>query len=165
MINAKNNQNSYKSSNSSESIDLTNNLETNSNDSINSNNSSKKIKKTRNRLTKKQQFSKERDEIINKLNGIIGIDDKKNSVYLYDLEHNEEIEKFIKVNVDIIKNIFKTGNFGYFSNDISRGKDNPIGLIRSLYTDCDYEITSKLKVNTFDGIKKQYTMLFFNKKK
>lgn len=90
-----------------------------------------KTKQTRNRLTKKQQFSKEREELINQLNSIIGIDDKKNYVYLYDLENNAEIEKKIKNNIQNIKTFFKTGKLGYFSNDISRGKDNTIGLLRS----------------------------------
>ena len=140
----------------------TNSISNNNND--NDNKQENKPKRTRNKLTKKQQFSKERAELIQQLNNIIGIDDKKNWVYLYDLEHNEEIENYIKNNIDTIKTIFKTGNFGYFSNDKSRGKDNTIGLVRSLYTDCDYDITSKLKVNTFNNVKKQYTMLFFNKK-
>ena len=138
----------------------TNSIDNNDNDNKQEN----KPKRTRNKLTKKQQFSKERAVSIQQLNNIIGIDDKKNWVYLYDLEHNEEIENYIKNNIDIIKTIFKTGSFGYFSNDKSRGKDNTIGLVRSLYTDCDYDITSKLKVNTFNNVKKQYTMLFFNKK-
>lgn len=156
-----------------ESNELTNNLVNSSNshsdeEEINSksnseSNSQTKIKKTRNRLKKKEQFARERSDLIEQLNKIIGIDDKKNYVYLYDLEHNEEIDKYIKNNIDIIKTIFKTGSFGYFSNDKSRGKDNSIGLIRSIYTDCDYQITSKLKVNTFNNVKKQYTMLFFNK--
>ena len=73
--------------------------ETNSisnNDNVNDNKQENKPKRTRNKLTKKQQFSKERDELIQQLNNIIGIDDKKNWVYLYDLEHNEEILKSIK---------------------------------------------------------------------
>jgi hypothetical protein len=139
------------------SSDNTNNKNNDKNDNV-------KIKKTRNRLTKKQQFSKERDELILELNNIIGIDEKKNYVYLYDLEHNDEIIKYIESKIETIKTIFKTGSWGYFSTEKSRGKDNNIGLIRSLYTDCDYEITSKLKVNTFENIKKQYTLLCFNKK-
>ena len=138
--------------------------DTNSTDNNNDNIQQDKPKRTRNRLTKKQQYNKEREELIQQLNNIIGIDDKKNYIYLYDLEHNEEINNYIKNNIGTIKTIFKTGSFGYFSNDKSRGKGNTIGLVRSLYTDCDYDITSKLKVNTFNNVKKQYTMLFFNKK-
>lgn len=143
-----------------------NNNEKSHNKSDNSDNSTneEKIKRTRNRLTKKQQFVKEREELVGKLNNIIGIDEKKNYVYLYDLENNKEVNEFVKNNIQNIKTYFKTGNWGYFSNDISRGKDNTIGLIRTLYTDCDYEINSKLKVNTFNEIKKQYTQLIFNKK-
>ena len=39
-------------------------------------------KRTRNRLTKKQQFIKEREELICRLNDIIGIDEKK-IIYIY----------------------------------------------------------------------------------
>ena len=98
------------------------------------------------------------------LNNIIGIDDKKNYVYLYDLENNPNINKFIENNVNNIKLYFKTGNWGYFSNEKLKGKNNSIGLIRTLYSDCNFEIISKLKVNTFNGVKKQYTQLVFNKK-
>ncbi len=128
------------------------------------NNEETKVKRTRNRLTKKQQFAKEREEFINEINKIIGIDDKKNSLYLYNLENNNDIKKFVLENDDKIKKIFKTGGWGYYSNDESRGKDNVVGLIRTIYNDCDYEISRKTKVNTFDNIKKQYTILIFNKK-
>lgn len=75
-----------------ESNELTNNIvnlsnsysdgeESNSNSESNSQTKTK-IKKTRNRLTKKEQFAKERSDLIEELNKIIGIDDKKNYVYL-----------------------------------------------------------------------------------
>ncbi len=128
------------------------------------NNEEIKIKRTRNRLTKKQQFVEERKDFIDKLNKLIGIDDKNNQVYLYDLENNIEIKNFIVENDTNIKKIFKTGGWGYYSNDESRGKNNITGLIRTIYYDCDYEISNKLKTNTFNNVKKQYTVLVFNKK-
>lgn len=51
--------------------------DTNSTDNNNDNIQQDKPKRTRNRLTKKQQYSKEREELIQQLNNIIGIDDKK----------------------------------------------------------------------------------------
>ncbi len=128
------------------------------------NNEEIKIKRTRNRLTKKQQYVEERKDFIDKLNKLIGIDEKNNQVYLYDLENNIEIKNFIIENDTNIKKIFKTGGWGYYSNDESRGKNNITGLIRTIYYDCDYEISNKLKTNTFNNIKKQYTVLVFNKK-
>ena len=56
----------------------TNSTNNNNNNNIHQEN---KPKRTRNRLTKKQQYSKEREELIQQLNNIIGIDDKKNYVF------------------------------------------------------------------------------------
>lgn len=121
-----------------------------------------KPKRTRNRLTKKQQYSKEREELIQQLNNIIGIDEKKNYVYLYDLEHNEEILKSIKKKVPEIKKYHKYGAWGYFL-DKERGGGNVIGLIRTLYKDNDIIITTKNKI-IFRGDKKlNSTVYYFNK--
>ena len=98
----------------------TNSIENNIND--NDNKQENKPKRTRNKLTKKQQFSNERAELIQQLNNIIGIDDKKNWVYLYDLEHNEEILKSIKELEKQISKYHKCGMWGYFSNDVKKGK-------------------------------------------
>ena len=125
-------------------------------------NSQTKIKKTRNRLTKKEQFAKERSDLVEKLNKIIGIDDKKNYVYLYDLEHNEEIKKKIVELVPIIKKYHKCGTWGYFLEK-ERGGNNPIGLLRSVYKDNDIIITTKNKVIDRDEKKINSTVYYFNK--
>lgn len=129
----------------------------------NDNNSDKIIKK-RIKLTKKEKYENERNEIINSLNNIIGVISNKKQVFLYELERNDMIKKFLEDNIDNIKKYYKVGKWGFFSNDVSKGKDNYIGLLRSLYLDSDYEIISKLKINTFDGVKKQYTEWDFRKK-
>lgn len=129
----------------------------------NNNDQQDKIKKTRNKLTKKQQFSKERAELIEQLNNIIGIDDKKNYVYLYDLEHNENILKNIKEKVIDIKKYHKCGMWGYFSNNEKKGKGNEIGLLRSVYKDNGIIITTKNKVIIRDEIKINSTVYYFNK--
>ncbi len=89
---------------------------------------------------------------------------KKNSIFLHLIETNSDVEKYLLENMDNIRKYYKTGKWGFFSNDESKGKNNFIGLTRSLYLDSDYEIISKLKVNTFNNIKKQYTMWDFRKK-
>lgn len=121
-----------------------------------------KIKRTRNRLTKKEQFTAERQEIINKLNNIIGIDDVNNNIYLYDLENNIEIKQKIKDMVANISKYHKCGTWGYFL-DKGRGGGNEIGLMRSVYKDNDYIITTKNKVITRDGKKINSTVYYFNK--
>lgn len=155
-----------------ESNELTNNLVNSSNshsdeEEINSksnseSNSQTKIKKTRNRLTKKEQFSKERSDLIKQLNKIIGIDDKKNYVYLYDLEHNEEIKKKIIGLVPTIKKYHKCGAWGYFLEK-ERGGNNPIGLLRSVYKDNDIIITTKNKQIERNNNKIISTVYYFNK--
>jgi len=129
--------------------------------SDNPNENSKRIKK---RSTKKELYKKEREGIINELNEIIGLYEKNNSVFLYELERNEKIKEYMQLNLKKIRRYHKTGSWGYFSNDMSKGMGNDIGLLRTLYTDNDYNILSKLKINNFDNIKKQYTLLLFCKK-
>jgi hypothetical protein len=140
-----------------------NNIIEEQNISSNSSNSEKVIRK-RNRPDKKTRYAKERNELIEKLNKLIGITETKNSVFLYELEKDANLKSEVEKLVPDIKKYFKYGHWGYFSNEQNRGQYNHIGLMRAVYTDCDYEILSKLKTNTFDDIKKQYTMLMFYKK-
>lgn len=121
------------------------------------------VKKTRNRLTKKQQYKKEREELIKELNDIIGIDEKKNYVYLYDLEHNEDVKNQIRKLEDNIAKYHKCGMWGYYSNDVKKGKNNVIGLLRSVYKDNDILITTKSKVIERDSNKINSTVYYFNK--
>ena len=62
------------------------NISNKSNDNINDVN--EKIIKRRNRPDKKTRYAKEREDMISKLNKLIGIDEKNNSVFLYELENN-----------------------------------------------------------------------------
>ncbi len=149
-------------------LNMSSNIIEDSNKNININNDneieSKKIIKKRNKLTKKQQFKNERNNIIDNLNNLIGIDENNNCFFLYELEKKEDIKKYLSDNIDDIKKYYKVGKWGFFSNDVLKGKDNYIGLLRSLYLDSDYEIISKSKIATFENIKKQYTMWDFRKK-
>ncbi len=138
-----------------------NNSAENTSNSDTPNENGKRCKK---RSTKKELYQKERDEIIKELNEIIGINENNNGIFLYELEKNEKIKHYIKNNMEKIRKFHKTGTWGYFSNDLLKGKGNEIGLIRTLYIDNDYDILSKLKMNNFDNIKKQYTQLIFYKK-
>jgi len=123
-----------------------------------------KVVRKRNRPDKKTRYATERQEIIEKLNNLIGINETKNSVFLYELEQNTNLKSEVEKLVPDIKKYFKYGNWGYFSNDPSKCHDNHITLIRAVYNDCDYDILSELKTATFDNIKKQYTLIHFYKK-
>lgn len=119
-------------------------------------------KRPKKRSTKKELYQMEREELIKEMNEIIGINEN-NQIFLYELERNEKIKDYLKKNMNKIRKYHKTGTWGYFSNDLSKGKDNEIGLLRTLYLDNDYNILSKLKINNFDNVKKQYTLLIFLK--
>jgi len=106
----------------------------------------------------------ERKALIEKLNKIIGIDEIKNSVFLYELENNSNLKNEVDILIPDIKKYHKYGYWGFFSNDPYKGKDNYISLIRAIYNDNDYDVIGKLKTHTFDNIKKQYTFLTFYKK-
>lgn len=121
-----------------------------------------KVIKHRNRPDKKTRYATERHEIIKKLNTLIGINETKNSVFLYELEKNTTLKEEVEKLVPDIKKYFKYGNWGYFRDN---GEDNNfVSLIRAIYNDSNYEVLSKLKTTTFDDIKKQYTLLMFYKK-
>lgn len=136
----------------------------NSNDISNSiSNSNNDIVLKKNKPTKKEYYKQERDLLICELNKIIGIDSDNYKIFLYEIENNENIDKYLSDNIDKIRKFYKTGKWSYFSNDILKGKDNWIGLLRSLYSDSNYEIISKQKTNTFNGVKKQYTEWNFRK--
>ena len=133
----------------------------NTSNSENNNENGKRMKK---RSTKKELYKEEREKLIKEMNNIIGINEDNNSIYLHELEINEKIREYIKENLKRIRQYHKTGTWGYFSNDPLKGKGNEIGLLRTLYIDNNYDIVSKMKMNNFDNIKKQYTLLMFYKK-
>jgi hypothetical protein len=134
----------------------------NTSNSDNVNENGKREKRTRNRKSKAEKFTKEREELILILNRLTGLD-KNNKIILYDLEHNEELKKYLKENVALIKKIFKTCSWGYFSNDTKKGMGNEIGLLRAVYKNEGWEISSKRKICERKGKKKLLVELHFNK--
>jgi len=129
----------------------------------NSDNVNNNGKRNKSRSTKKDLYNKEREMIINEINRLIGLD-KENHVILYDLEHNEVLKRRLNELVPEIKKYYKCGNWGYFSTDEKKGMGNEIGLLKALYKNEDYEITSKRKMCIRDSIKKLQVELYFNKK-
>ena len=109
------------------------------------NENNKRVKRTRNRPSKAERYSEEREELVKELNKMIGLENN-NKIILYDLEHNEELKTYLKENVCLIRKIFKCGNWGYFSNDPKKGMGNEIGLLRAIYKNECWEISSKRKI-------------------
>lgn len=114
----------------------------------------------RNRPSKEQRYQKEREELIQKINSIIGIDDIRNSVYLYDLENNEILkEKLRELSETEIKKYYKCGTWSYYT----RNKKDVLVLLRNIYKDDGYEITMKQKTIERNNKKMRNTLYYFNK--
>ena len=60
--------------------------------------------------------------------------------------------------------MWKTGLWGYFSNDKEKGSGNILGLYRSLLNDSNYLMFSKQKIIEIDGIKERKTCYYIEKK-
>ncbi len=104
-----------------------------------------KVKRTRNRLTKKQQFVKEREQIIAQLNNILGINEKSNTFYLYDVLNSQEIKDKLKELSEEVKKYFKCGSWHYYKATNYEGEVREIGLIRAVYRDEGLMLTKKEK--------------------
>lgn len=127
------------------------------------NNEEIKVKRTRNRLSKKQQFVKERQELINRLNNILGINNKNNTFYLYDVENSQEIKDKIKDLVEDIKKYFKCGTWNYFIATNGGEEAREIGLIRAIYRDEEIILTKKEKNIERNGTKVRSVQYFLIK--
>ena len=125
------------------------------------NNIKEKVKRTRNRPDKRTRYEEERKEFIKNLDEKIGIDDKKRSILLYDLNHNNELKEYLKDQIPIIKKLYKYGSWNYFIQP----EDNrdEIGLLKSIYKDDNYELISKNITAEREGVKKPYCHIFFTK--
>ncbi len=126
------------------------------------NNEEIKVKRTRNRLTKKQQYVDERQELINKLNNILGINDKNNTFYLYDVENSNEIKQKVNELSEDVKKYFKCGTWHYYKgiNEVV----TEISLIKAIYRDEDFILTKKEKNIERNGIKVRSVQYYLNKK-
>ena len=131
--------------------------------SDNCNKNNKREKRTRHRLCKSERFIEEREELINKLNSLIGLDKEKNHIILYELDHNEKLKEKIREKVPEIKKYYRTCSWGYFSKEEKKGMGNEIGLLKALYKNEGYNILTKRKTCEYDGIKKLQTELYFIK--
>jgi hypothetical protein len=137
--------------------------EDNKSQDSNSENVNENNKRCKKRSTKKEMYEEEREEFIKELNKILGINENNNYVYKYEIETNNEFEKYIKDNMDKIRKMWKTGLWGYFSNKKEKGSGNILGLYRSLLNNSGYMMFSKQKTKTLNDEKDVKTLYYIEK--
>jgi len=130
----------------------------------NSENVNENDKRCKKRSTKKEKYREEREKFIQELNKILGVDEKSNYVYKYEIETNEEFENYIKEHMTEIRKMWKTGLWGYFSNKKEKGMGNILGLYRSLLNNSGYVMFSKQKTKTLNDEKDVKTLYYIEKK-
>jgi type II secretory ATPase GspE/PulE/Tfp pilus assembly ATPase PilB-like protein len=122
----------------------------------------KSEKKTRNRLTKKQQFVNERHELINELNIALGLNNKK-TVTLYYIENSVELKNKIDEIDHKIRKYFKSGTWNYYIQKSNNEPSPLIGLIRAIYRDEGWTMTTKDIYINIDDKKIRTTNYYFIK--
>lgn len=138
--------------------------ESNNSSRTNSETQNENKKMSKNRSTKKEMYNEEREKLIEELNKIVGVNEKNNYVYKYEIETNKEFENYIKEHILDIRRMWKTGLWGYFSNKKEKGSGNILGLYRSLLNNSGYVMFSKQKTKTLNDEKDVKTLYYIEKK-
>lgn len=121
-----------------------------------------KIKKTRKRPSKMERFKKEHEQLCMELEELMGLNTEVRGVLLYDLERNNKLKEYLMKNLDLIKRIYRFGNWNYFIKP--EGDRDPLGLLKSIFKSDGYDLVTRLKYTERDGIKKKYSEIFWIKK-
>lgn len=133
-----------------------------SDNSINSNDNNSNSDKKKIRRNKKTYYSNERENVFQQLKSLMDLNED-NSILLAKLQDNNELKKkLIELNEDI-KKYYRCSTWGYFVSVNNGEKGDEITLLRSIFKDHDYKIFSKDIITEYNGIKKRYTKLYFNK--
>ena len=122
-------------------------------------------KRHKKRSTKKELYRQEREEIIKELNNLLNINENKNYVYLYDIENDDNIKNKINEMSEEVKKYFKVGNWNYYIMKNNGDKPLEIGLIRALYRDEDWLMTTKEKQIERNGSKVRSIVYYLVKNK
>ena len=97
------------------------------------------------KLLKKDKFMKERQDIINKLDKILGLDENNRTIILYYLQNNEKKIEDIKELAKMVMFYFSVSEWSYYKNKKKDVRNRELSLIKSIYKDSGYEIKKKLK--------------------
>ena len=90
--------------------------------------------------TKKEKYQKEQEEIVKRLNDILGLNEKNNKFILEDFRTDIEKQKQIIRLEEDVKKYFPYSNWGYFKKLVD---NESLSLIRSIYRFCDYDFQYK----------------------
>ena len=108
---------------------------------------------------KSEKYERERNEIIKRLNEIIGINEYNNRFILEDLKNNKDKQEAIKGLENEVRKYFAHSEWPYFRKSVNE-ETKSICLARSIYKSCNYDINYKQKMK--NGIK--YTEYIITKK-
>lgn len=141
-----------------------NNTLTSNSDNVNDN--GKRDKKTRKRPCKAERFSKEREELIEELEKMMGLTEEVRGVLLYDLEHNEKLKEYLKNKIPEIRKLYKCGTWNYFVKQHTKEGVVPseICLLKSIFKSEKFKLKPSRLVAEKGGEKKQYSAILFYKK-
>ncbi len=97
---------------------------------------------TKKSYKKKDKYEKEQQEIVRKLNGILGLDEKNNKFVLEELKQDEEKQKQIIGLEEEVKKYFAYNRWAYFKVGVN---NEAISLMRSIYKSSGYDVSYKQK--------------------
>jgi len=137
----------------------------NTSNSENNNENGKREKRSRNRPCKSERYIEERLELISEIEKKIGLTEEVRGVILNDLEENKELKEYLKEKIPEIRKLYKCGCWNYFVKQHTKEGEEPseISLLKSIYKEEKYKLLSKRKIIEREGIKKQYSCIFFYK--
>jgi len=129
------------------------------------NNEDNKIKKIFAGRPKREDIYKvERQEVLDKLNKILGITNDNNKFFLWDIDSNDDIKKSILELQTDVEKYFRCSGWNFFSKKIQEDRKY-MSLIRSLYKEFNFELYPKTILITRNNQKiksQQYAILKSN---
>lgn len=99
-------------------------------------------KKKRIRSKKEDIFKNERDNFINELNILIGINENNNTAIFNEINNNITLQEFIDNNENNIKKYFRCSSWNYFIQGRNQKRELAT-LIKNIYKSQKYTIFSK----------------------
>lgn len=99
------------------------------------------IKIKKNRSTKKDLYKKEQEELLAKINIILGINKDNNTLYLYDIENDKDKREKILALSDDVRKYFTASNWSFYRDELC--KNNHVLLCKSIYKEMGYTVLSK----------------------
>ena len=129
--------------------------------SENPNENNKRVKRTRNRPSKAERYTQEREKLIKELERMMGLTEEVRGALLYDLNRNEELKEYLKNKIPEIRKLYKCGCWNYFIQ--KEEKRDIVGLLKSIFKSEKYELVSKMKYAERGGERKKYSHIYFLK--